>query len=451
MERLGSVSPGANTMGMQSDRRAKRVFCVAAGLLVVAGMTTLTGQRGGVFRESRDHPAIRYTDGPLTDEVSTLNRAVLAGEVTLAFEPLTGYLLSVLEALDVPIESQVTVFSGTSFQAHRIDADNPRALFFNDTVAVGWVRGGDVLEIASLDPTQGVLFYSIDQKPAEPPEIRRNEQCLACHLSWDTLGVPGLTTLNTLPMPDDPNAYAVGWTTDHRSPLEERWGSWYVTGAPPSVRHLGNTTEPTEYVPGASPDPAPVLDTLDGVFDLTGYPTPYSDIVALLVLEHRNHMTNLLVRMGWETRVAEHEPGRAGQAPADQAASQIDDVAEELVDYLLFVDEAPLPPGIVSTSGFADAFSAQGPFDTQGRSLHQLDLDGRLLRYPCSPLIYTDAFDALPALAKDAVHRRMWEVLSGAATEGRYATLTLDDRRAVVEILRDTRPDLPAYFQGTVR
>ena len=419
-------------------------------LLAVLTTTTVTGQRGGVFRESRDHPAIRYSDGPRNDAVTALDRAVQAGDVALVFEPTTGYLHSVLEALDVPVESQLTVFSETSFQAHRINPENPRAIFFNDTVAVGWVRGADVLEVASLDPTQGVLFFSIDQKPTDRPEIRRNDQCLACHLAWDTLGVPGLLTFSTLPLPDDPNAYAVGWVTDHRSPLTDRWGSWYVTGAPPSVRHLGNTTEPIEYVPGASTDPTPVLDTLEGLFDLKGYPTPYSDLVALLVLEHRTHMTNLLVRMGWETRVADYEAARTGQPPADQAAA-IWDTAVELVDYLLFVDEAPLPPGIRSTSGFGERFSAQGPFDRRDRSLHQLDLDGRLLRYPCSFLIYTDAFDALPERAKDAVYRRMWEVLSGQATADRYTGLTVDDRRAVVEILRDTKPDLPAYFQSAVQ
>ena len=456
-----TAPPVATLAGVPSDaiirtergRRPVRAWLdlTAVAVLAVLCTTTLTGQRGGVFRESRDHPAIRYSDGPRNDVVTALDRMVQAGEVALAFEPTSGYLHAVLEALDVPVESQLTVFSETSFQAHRINPENPRAIYFNDTVAVGWVRGGDVLEVASLDPTQGVLFYSIDQKPADRPEIRRNDRCLACHLAWDTLGVPGLLTFSTLPMPDDPNAYAVGWVTDHRSPLEQRWGSWYVTGAPPAVHHLGNTTESIEYVPGASTDPAPALDTLEGLFDLTGYPTPYSDLVALLVLEHRTHMTNLLVRMGWETRVADYDAERAGRPGVGQAAAQIHDTAVELVDYLLFVDEAQLPPGIRSTSGFADWFSAQGPFDSRNRSLHQLDLDGRLLRYPCSFLIYTDAFDALPERAEDAVYRRMWEVLSGQATEDRYTRLTLDDRRAVVEILRDTKPNLPAYFQGTVR
>ena len=427
------------------------LFLGTVALLSALGTTTLTVQRGGAFRESRDHPSIRYSDGPQNDAVSELVQAVQSGETRLAFEPTTGYLLSVLDALKVPVESQVTVFSETSFQSQWVDPKNPRAIYFNDTIAVGWVRGADVLEVASLDPTQGVLFYSIDQVQTDRPEIRRNDQCLACHLAWDTLGVPGLLTFSTLPLPDDPNAYAIGWITDHRSPITERWGSWYITGAPASLRHLGNMTEPIDYLPGDDTKPAPTLDTLEGVFDLTGYPTPYSDLVALLVLEHRTHMTNLLVRIGWETRVAEHNEVRTGESLTEQAETQLRNTAAELVDYLLFVDEAPLPPGIVSTSGFADHFSTQGPVDSQSRSLHQLSLDGRLLRYPCSFLIYTDAFDALPVRAKQAVYQRMWKILSGEASEARYTRLSLDDRRAVVEILRDTKQGLPTYFWDQVQ
>ena len=427
-----------------------RRWAVAALLAALVGVSA-NGQRGGVFRESRDHPAIRYTDGARNDAVTALNEAVRSGDAELAFDPTSGYLRSLLDALDVPIESQVTVFSETSFQARWVTPESPRAIYFNDTVAVGWVPGADVLEIASLDPVQGVGFYSLDQQRADRPELRRNEQCLACHLSWDTLGVPGLMTLNTLPLPDDPNAYAVGWVTDHRSPLEDRWGSWYVTGAPPSLRHLGNRTEPFEYIPGGG-DPAPVLETLEGVVDdPDGYPTPYSDLVALMVLEHRNHMTNLLVRLGWQARVDAH-PAAAGRRPTGgPSAPTLEEAAVELVDYLLFVDEAPLPPGIASTSGYAEVYSSLGPFDSRGRSLHQLDLDARLLRYPCSPLVYAEAFDALPAPALDAVYERMWTVLSGAATEPRYERLSRDDRTAVVEILRDTKPGLPDYFRGEIR
>ena len=435
-----------NTRRWATGRRG----AAAAGLLAALAAGVASGQRGGVFRESRDHPAIRYTDGARSDAVTALNEALQSGDIELAFDPASGYLRSLLDALDVPVESQVTVFSETSFQARWVTPESPRAIYFNDTVAVGWVRGADVLEIASLDPAQGVGFYSLDQQRTDRPELRRNEQCLACHLSWDTLGVPGLMTLNTLPLPDDPNAYAVGWVTDHRSPLEDRWGSWYVTGAPPSLRHLGNRTEPFEYIPGGG-DPAPVLATLDGVVDLDGYPTAYSDLVALMVLEHRNHMTNLLVRLGWQARIDAHPGASRRRTAGGPGPPTLEEGAVELVDYLLFVDEAPLPPGIASTSGYAEVYSSRGPFDSRGRSLHQLDLDGRLLRYPCSPLVYADAFDALPAPALDAVYRRMWTVLSGAAAEPRYTRLSRADRTSVVEILRDTKPSLPDYFQGEIR
>ena len=170
----------------------------------------------------------------------------------------------------------------------------------------------------------------------------------------------------------------------------------------------------------------------------------------MLVLEHRNHMTNLLVRVGWQARVDDHPSAPSSRPPDAEVETRMADAAEELVDYLLFIDEAPLPAGIVSTSGFAEWFSAQGPFDEQGRSLHQLNLNDRLLRYPCSPLIYADAFDALPDRARNAIYRRLWTVLSGRATEPRYAGLPIEDRLAIVEILRATKPALPDYFQNAV-
>ena len=99
------------------------------------------------------------------------------------------------------------------------------------------------------------------------------------------------------------------------------------------------------------------------------------------------------------------------------------------------------------SSGFAEKFSGQGPRDSKGRSLRQLDLDRRLMRYPCSYMIYTAAFDALPPDTKSAVYQRMWLILSGKETAKKYAVLSRADRQAIVEILKETKKDLPAYFQ----
>ena len=431
---------------MGAGRRPGRWLAGAALLAAAAVATEVAGQRGGAFRASRDHPAIRYTDGQVDDAVAALNRRLAAGEVDLTFEGRSGYLRSVLDALAVPVESQVAVFSPTSNQDDLITSDNPRAIFFNDTVAVGWVRDAELLEVAAQDPRQGVIFYALPQEPGGEPRFTRNDRCLACHLSWDTLGVPGLQVLSMAPLPADPNAYATGFVTDHRSRLVDRWGGWYVTGTHGETAHMGNVEVLDVPDPNATFGVVPeVLDSLAERIDLDGYPSPYSDVVALLVLDHQTHMTNLITRMGWEARrVVFRDEGRSTDDP--RFAEVIREAAVELVDYLLFVDEAPLPEGVAGASGFREWFSARGPHDERGRSLREISLDGRLFRYPCSYMIYTEAFDALPELAKEAVYARMWEVLSGAVTESPYDRLALADRQAIVGILRATKADLPAYF-----
>jgi hypothetical protein len=115
---------------------------------------------------------------------------------------------------------------------------------------------------------------------------------------------------------------------------------------------------------------------------------------------------------------------------------------------MLFVDEAPIASRIQGTSGFATSFSERGPRDSQGRSLRQLDLTTRLLRYPCSYMIYSAQFDTLPAEARTAVYERLWAILSGKDRDTRYRHLSTADRRAVLDILRETKRDLPKYFIG---
>src|SRR6185436_5337070 len=230
--------------------------------------------------------------------------------------------------------------------------------------------------------------------------------------------------------------YGPAYTTDHRSPFELRWGGWFVTGTHGATRHMGNAvaTDPTDLAAMITPATVHVT-SLEGRFDMTGYLSPHSDIVALLVLEHQAQMLNLITRIGWEARVGAAEAGR----PLDQAAAQ-------LVDYLLFVDEETLPGPIAGTSGFAASFNASGPRDSRGRSLRDLDLTRRLLKYPCSYLIYSEPFQAMPPAAKAAVYARLWEVLSGQERSARYEVLTDADRRAILEILRETKTDLPEYF-----
>jgi hypothetical protein len=404
---------------------------------VLAASVTVA-QRRDAFVGSRNDPAIQYATAPTSDAVTMLIRRLEAGTVRLSFDPVSGYLRSVLDALEIPLESQLLVFSQTSFQGPRINAHNPRAIFFNDTVSVGWVRGGEILELLAQDPRQGTIFYELEQEPGQA-QIVRNEQCLACHLSWETLGVPGRIVQSVYPLPDE-KSYVNGFTTVQASPLEERWGGWFVTGDHGGAKHMGNIpVMPADTGKLKIARPTAAMGSVEGLFDLTGYPTRYSDVVALLVLAHQTHMTNLITRTGWEARVA-------AARPSADASARVTEAARDLVDYLLFADEATLPGPVRGTSGFAERFASAGPKDSRGRSLRDFDLRRRIFRYPCSFMIYSEAFDALPPAAKDAVYRRMWEVLSGRETGARYRRLSAADRQAILEILRETKKDLPKYF-----
>lgn len=421
---------------------------LSAGFAVCAGIyaTAAVAQYADSYVQSRDHAAIQYSKGPVADRVAAVNQKLQDGTLQLKFDGPGGYLRSALAALNVPVESQVAVFAQNSSQGPLIGLKNPRAVYFADTVAVGFVRGGKYLEVAAHDPRQGVIFYTLDQTPTDAPQFKRDDQCLACHLSWNTRGVPGLFIVSMLTLPDDKNAYASGFVSNHTTSFDMRWGGWYVTGNLGSIRHMANVAVSTTTTPADAA--ARKLDSLEGRFDLTGYPAPYSDVAALLVLEHQTHITNLITRLGWEARLEAYEartdaaPIPRAPAAAKEKTSRVENAVADLVDYALFVYETPLPDKIRGSSGFAEKFSALGPADGKGRSLRQLDLDRRLMRYPCSYMIYSDAFEALPGAAKDQVYRRLWQVLSGQDKDARYAVLSAADRQAIVEILRATKKDL---------
>ncbi len=400
--------------------------------LFAATTIVAVGQAPRGFTGSFDDPAIQYVKGPRSDAGLELNRKLESGQARLAFEKGSGYLGSVLHALDVPIDSQVVVYAQDSFQAALISQKNPRSIYFNDQVAVGWVRGGNI-EVAAQDPRQGVVFYELEQKDTGAPTLRRESQCLRCHVSWDTLGVPGLMVQSV--GPPDEAGYASGGITDHRTPIADRWGGWYVTGDPGGMRHMGNVG--IDLPDRRRPEHPVVLSSLAGQFDLAGYLAPSSDIVALMVLEHQTHMMNLLTYIGWEARV-------------DKASPTLRDIARAVVDYMVFVDEARLNGPIAGSSDFARRFAAEGPRDGKGRSLRELDLRRRLMKYPCSYMIYAPVFDALPPAAKSAIYERLWQVLSGRATGVKYRRLSVADRRAVAEILQDTKTDLPSYFKEPI-
>jgi hypothetical protein len=417
---------------------------IAAGITaaVVSHAAAQLNQRH--FSGSIDDPAIAYALRPTTEAVSALARDMAAGTAKPAFEPVpsgSGYLRGVLDALDVPIESQILVFTKTGVQRRLTGPLNPRALYFNDSVVVGYIRGAPIIELAVQDPQQGVIFYALPQTSSAPASLTRRIQCLSCHQSLATLDVPGMLVRSNVTSPDgEPLRQLGSFTVDHRTPFADRWGGWYVTGTHGDIRHLGNSVVTDLDKPDTAVSAATLnLKSLEGRFDRAGYLSAHSDVVALMVFEHQMHAINLMTRVGWETRVA-HAANRL-----DLTTGPLADAVNELADYLLFVDEAPLTSPIEGTTRFAATFGARGPRDRKDRSLRQLDLHTRLMRYPCSYMVYTAAFDALAPEARAAVYQRMWRILSGEIGVTRQVSSA--DRRAIVEILRDTKPGLPEYFR----
>jgi hypothetical protein len=405
--------------------------CLGWGLMVAAqtpGETTLL---------VIDHPSIQYDERPLDDRVTRLNRDLASGKVKMS-PGASGHLPELLRMLNVNPDSQVMVFSKTSFQAARIEPHNPRALYFNDDVFVGFVRGSNILEVAVLDPRQGIVFYSF-AGDANPPRFDRRDACLQCHLSAGTLGIPGLLIASSYTDASGMPAFRGGQRiTDHRTPFEDRWGGWYVTGTHAGMRHIGNAVGHDT----AHPEVLDLRDTqnltsLTKKFNPQGYLSGLSDIVALMTVEHQTRMTNLMIRTGWEARIAD---------PSGQAQFEAD--LESLVTYMLFADEATLRGPVIGVSTFTKTFAERGPRDHQGRSLRDFDLERRMFRYPLSYMVYSEAFDAMPDSVKERVYRRLYDVLTGRDQSEKFKRLSAEDRRAVLEILRETKPGLPGYFKS---
>jgi len=423
---------------------------------LVAGVVAfLCGAGPAALAADLDANPIRYSTATPANCVSRLVERSGTGKAALRSEKGFGYLRSLLQELKVPESSQVLVFSKTSLQRSRISPQMPRAIYFSDEVYVGFCRNGDVLELSAVDPKLGAVFYTLDQRADKVRITRQGESCLLCHGSSQNEGLPGHLVRSVYADPTGEPIFSAGtYRIDQTSPLNQRWGGWYVTGKSGKQLHLGNLIVRGRRSPEEinNQEGANVTD-LSPRINTASYLTPHSDLVALMVLEHQAQMHNLITRANIFTRLALHEEaeldralGRSTTAHSDSTLRRIQYAGEPLVKYLLFSGEAPLTDRLEGTSAFAKEFSKRGPFDEKGRSLRQLDLQQRLFKYPCSYLIYSTAFDELPPEVKEYVYRRLEEVLAGKDTSKDFAHLTTSDRMAIREILLATKPDLRAAW-----
>jgi hypothetical protein len=146
----------------------------------------------------------------------------------------------------------------------------------------------------------------------------------------------------------------------------------------------------------------------------------------------------LLVRLRFEAEAA---------LKSNRGVHAIETTTEATLRYLLFAEEVSLKAPIRGTSAFATWFEKQGPWDVKGRSLRQFDLQTRLLKHPCSFMIYSEAFDALPEMARRHLYRRLWEVLNGEDPAPEFRKIPAETRQAIREILTATKKDLPVAWR----
>ncbi len=410
--------------------------CLAAGAVFRAG----AAESGGLPAVAPHGVELAgYARISATDAVSRLVGKLEGGKAVLTFDRDAGYLLSLLRALEIPRSSQLLVYSKTSLQRYHISTTHPRAVYWNEDTYVAWIPSAPMIEVMSVDPQLGAVFYTLAQSNVPNPRLVREDRCLECHVASQTLGVPGVLVRSFATSADgEVDLLSGGITVSHRTPLTERWGGWYVSGEAPGTLARGGgpaTSAIRAMLPASPADPN--LAGMPGQPDLSVYPEAGSDIVSLLVLDHQSHLENLLIRLRYESAASLRTHG------------DVRDVAgliERVLQDVLFVGEAPLVCSLEGAGEFQTWFESEGPRDGQGRSLRQFDLKSRLFRYPCSYMVYSPLFTTLPRETHLHFYKRLHDVLTGVDSSPAYSGLSATDRRAILEILAATSKDLPAYW-----
>lgn len=436
-------------------RKAITVFIAGACFATVAHAQ---------FTESDEYAAIGYENEARDNPVAHLQDALESGELRLVYDDARGYFDSLLEALHVDADSQMLVFSPTSLQQKLISPEAPRALFFNDNTYMGLVQNSDIVEAVTVDDKLGLVFYTFDNTKGSTKYFERtNQTCLVCHDSQGTsgYGVPMLMALSSVYSVEDVPLKSFSGTgiVGDRTPIEDRWGGWYVTGRHGVQPHLGNLMldDPAEL---ESLDDYRVwnLRTLKGAgyFDTSRYPRDTSDIVALMLLEHQITVENPIVYIKFKAPSVLRRGGMEDFLGAqswdelpDAAAQSLRPMMDRLVERLVLLGAADTASRISGSQAFVDAFTARGPKDGKGRSLRDLDLETRLLRYPLSYLIYSDSFETMPAYAKDYVYRQLAVYLEGGDLFAGRSQYSREDRRAALEILAATQPEFLPYLASS--
>jgi hypothetical protein len=382
-------------------------------------------------------PPHNYRQRTPRDRFTQLKDRFESGQIALDRSSEKAFVLGVLRALDIPVSSQMLVFSTTSLQLSLISPSNPRALYFNEDVYLGYVPGGRI-EIVSLDPELGGIFYIFDiPKDTRPLRIERSERCMNCHSGEETGYVPGLVVKSVVPGPTGGSLTEYRMElTGHAVPFEERFGGWHVTGKHGITNHWGNLTGRfTEGNLVKFPNPP------GGRFSFNKYPVASSDILPQLLHEHQAGFVNRVVEASYRARTALH----AGKGQiTSEAGVELDEQARIITRYLLFADEVGLPSGgVEGDADYKTEFLRTRRATLDGVSLKDFDLRTRLFKHRCSYMIYSPVFSGLPAAMKQRVYQRLGEALRPEKPHPDYRYLPAAEKEALRNILKMTLTDLP--------
>jgi hypothetical protein len=386
-----------------------------------------------------DSPANRYWDQPLHDPFTQFRAELEGGKVTLERSSERAFVKSLLDALKVPVSSQMLVYSTTSLQLSRISPSNPRALYFSDDIYIGWVPGGRI-EIASIDPDLGCIFFIFDvpRDDDQPLQIERSNRCMNCHAGAETRDVPGINIKSVVPGPTGGSldAFRIN-ETGHTIPLSERFGGWHLTGNHGIEKHWGNLIgklwqgelSTTPLNPGER-------------FEWSRYLVPTSDILAHMVHEHQAGFVNRVVEGTYLARAFLHISKESTDLTSDQARI-LDQHADIIVRYLLFAEEAALPPsGIQPDPAYAEAFLSKRLPGQNDTALRDLDLQTRMFKFRCSYMIYSRLFHSMPSPLMARVQKRIAKALQTENPDPAFAYLPPNEKDAIRAILEDTLPAL---------
>jgi hypothetical protein len=426
-------------------------------LLITGAPLMLLAQRTPDYEQ----PPINYSASTAADAAARLQERIDSG----ALRPEGGerqVLKDLLDFLHVPVESQLLVFTKTSLQRGLIRPERPRAIYYSDSVYVGWVPGG-LIEVAAIDPLLGPVFYAVDLRAGSDRHraVQRDSDCLRCHGGAFVRDIPGVFARSVFPdATGEPMLQLGTLVVEDETPFSDRWGGWYVTGYEGRTHHRGNSIFTDEKGQPATQGADARPDRLDAYFDVERYLLPRSDVVSLLVFEHQTTMQNVLTRanqtarkmLAYQRSLQESFKEPLTDVPTYDSVKRVfASATQEIVDRLLFRNAAPLPEGVNGSADFQSAFSAAAKRSSHGDSLRDFELKDHIFKLRCSYLIYSQSFTELPAPLKSQVFTRLHEILTGGDADGRYAYLPSEERSRILKVLVDTIPDFSTHVATAER